>query len=226
MKRLCMLLPIVLILIAGASYAEDQAGPAVDKWKPVSLIAQAPSAPAEPETTGAENQAPARPGEPETRIHRPRLGFGLTAGLYNPTNSLVRDVFGKNWFRFGIRPMPTELPERWRVMFDVSYYAMSNEDDDVTIIPVSVGLIRGFGKSEKRRAYGAVNVGPYYCNLNAPSMGLDKTGWGLGANATVGVMFRNRWSIEARYELMDKFEGLDFSAFTISAAYKLFETRF
>jgi len=55
---------------------------------------------------------------------------------------------------------------------------------------------------------------------------VNKTGWGLNANATVAVVLNKRLLIEARYEFMDEFAGLDFSAFTFSAAFKVFSARF
>jgi len=228
MKRLCILLFLIAIVTAGASYAEDQPGSAVDKLGAVYLVAQSTGAAGQPEVTGAENQ-PATEETPVQKAKRPRTNYGLMIGLYNSTSSRTRDIFGDNWVRYGIRPLPKDLPERWRPSFDASYYSMSKDrllfTDKVTIIPLSAGLLRGFGDAKKKQTYVGVHVGPYYCDVHAPSVGADKKGWGVNTNATVGVIFRERLSLEARYELMNKFEGIDFSSFSVSASFKIFTAR-
>jgi len=228
MKRLCVLLFLAAIVVAGASYAADQASPAVDKLDAVYLVAQSTGAAGESEATGVGNQ-PNRSESPEEKPTKPRTNYGLMLGLYNPINSQVRDVFGDNWVRFGIRPLPKDLPDRWRPSFDASYYSMSNDrllfTDRATIVPITAGFLRGSSKARKTQTYVGVHAGPYYCDVHAPSVGVDKRGWGLNANASVGVIFRDRWSVEARYEFMNEFEGLDFSAFSISASFKIFSAR-
>jgi hypothetical protein len=204
-------------------YADNQSSTSSDQQSTMPAVST-------PATTN--NSATDQPSEAEAPIikkEKSRTAYGLTVGIFTPLDSTVKDVFGDSWIRYGIRPIPANLPNTWRPGFDVSYYSMSNGPDKVTIVPVTGGFIRGFAKDndekKKTRNYLAINAGPYYCDLNSPTLGKSKTGWGLNANITYGLTFKDRWSLEARYETMSKFQGLDFSAFTVSASFKVFTAR-
>lgn len=170
----------------------------------------------------------AAPKKPE----KPRTDFGLSVGLFSPADSGVRALFDDdNWLRLGLRPLPTRVPEhRWQPAFDVSYYSMSHErlgvKDEVELLPITFGFLRGFGREDETRAYVAVHAGPYYGDLHAPSIGVDARDWGLNINATVGVIFDGRYCLEGRYDFMDELGGFDFSAWSISLAVKAFSGRF
>lgn len=226
MKRLFVLVSLVAIVTAGATYAEDQPGPVVDKSVAVDAADESSPAVDEPEATDAEDQPGADREESEKKGEKPRTDFGLLIGVYNPTDSSVKDVFGDNWLRLGLRPMRTRVPNRWVMSYDLSYYSMSNNGHRATLIPLTAGVMHGFGKDEKRQMYVAVHAGPYYGRVRAPLIGVHKSGWGLNVNTTLAVVFDKRFLIEARYEFMDDFAGLDFSAFTLSAAFKVFSARF
>ena len=209
MKRLLVFV-FIFVVMAGAAYAADQTTPAADQ-----------SVATDTTTVQADQTTEEQP------VKKPSTNYGLMIGLYNPIDSEVKDIFGSSWIRYGLRPLPKDLPERWRPHFDVSFYSMSHNNDNVMLIPITVGVLKGIGDQDKdTRMYMAVNAGPYYADLNAPSVGKSKTGWGINSNATVGLLFKDRLSVEARYEYMNDFAGLDFSAFTLSAAFKVFSARF
>lgn len=211
MKRFLVLISIVVILAAGIAWAADEApAPAA---QPGTAVEQPAAAPAETEA------APER--TVETR--KAKLHFGPSVGLFYPTSGKVKDTFGGNWTRFGLRPFLTEVPERWRFMFDFSYYAMDDGTDKATLIPITAGFMKGLSQHKDMLTYVALNAGPYYANVDAPTVGVDKTGWGLNANTTLGIIFNQRWSLEARYEFMDDFAGFDFSAFSISVGLRMFD---
>ena len=166
---------------------------------------------------------------------RPKINYGLMMGVFSPTNSDVKNLFGSSWLRIGIRPLPRDLPQKYRVTFDTSYYAMARNyadlsgnivfKDEVKLIPITVGVLRGFNQGKNTRGYIAFNAGPYYGSIKAPSVGIDEQKWGLNANATAGIIFSDTISVEGRYEYMQKLGGFDFSAFTISASYRIFSAR-
>lgn len=222
MKRLFAILFVLLIISAGLVHPQDESSPSGDTPS---------AAPTISDSTSTVDSTADQPAEtPIIKKEKARTIYGLTLGIFTPVDSTVRDTFGDNWIRYGVRPIPTELPNSWRAGFDISFYSMSNGPDEVTIVPLTGGFIRKFGKSDeegkkKTQSYLAINVGPYYCDLNSPTLGKTKTGWGLNANTTYGIVFNNRWSLEARYESMSKFQGIDFSAFSISASFKLFTAR-
>lgn len=221
--RRAILLPFLIVLVVGATQADV-----------VASVETTTVALAESATTPDANQpasTESQPAEPQSAAANqdetnPRIGMGLMVGAFYPTSSEVRDHFGDNWVRFGLRPLPLDIPNKWRISWDAAYYHMSYLDDDVTLIPVTVGLIRGYGDKEKTRPYVALNAGVFYGNADMPSLGVDEKGWGLNMNATAGIIFNRRFSIEARYEVFDEFAGMDFSAFTLSAAVKVLEAKF
>ena len=210
MKRFIILMSIV-ILAAGVAYAADQTP--TPEPQPNTSVEQPTNQPAE---------TPEQPA-PEKETIKAKMHFGPAIGIFSPTSSAVQDTFGGTWIRYGLRPFITEVPERWRFMIDLSYYAMDDGTDQAKLVPITAGFIRGLSQHKDMLTYMAVNMGPFYGNVDAPSIPVSKKGWGVNTNATFGMVFNQRWSLEARYEYMNKFAGFDFSAFSISAGLRLFD---
>lgn len=218
MKDLLALFVVLTLMLAVPAFCQETGDVEV---VPTVIHESTEIEPAEEPAVEEVEPAPADEEEPRPRG---RTAYGLMIGSYNPVNSTVKGVFGDNWPRYGLRPLPLDLPEKWRPTWDVSFYSMSRLNNSATIMPITGGFLRGFGKG-KDRAYASVTVGPCYYNVNSPTLGVDNKGWRLGGSATLGFTFRDRLSIEGRYELMDDFAGLDFSAFTVSATLRLFTMR-
>lgn len=168
-----------------------------------------------------------------------QIPVGVDLGLFLPSNSDTKDVYGKSWFRIGISPLGFQQPGNWRFTFDVGFLKRSKDTfipesgkggitlhDDVTLIPVTFGYTKSFSESTEFMPYVAIRVGPYYANVDSDSFGVDKSGFGINANASFGVSFsRRQFYIEARYDYYSKFEGINFSGLSFSAGVKLFEIR-
>lgn len=229
MRQSIVLLSLLVLVMAGGAYAADQPGAGAG------TPAVAPAANAS--DVGADQQEAAADAQDEAATEaeeageegRKRRDIALMLGVYDPINSQVKDIFGSSWLRLGLRQLPTELGTRWRPGYDVNYYGMQRTNllvpggkEKVRLIPITVGLLRAFGKDEKVRSYVALNAGPYYGRVLAPSIGVNTTGWRLNANAAVGWIFRERFCIEGRYEFMDELAGLDFSAFSVSVALRIY----
>lgn len=210
MKRFLILISIV-ILAAGVAYAADQTP--TPEPQPNTSVEQPTNQPAE---------TPAQPAAEKETI-KAKMHFGPAIGVLLPTSGKVQDTFGSSWTRYGLRPFITEVPERWRFMIDLSYYAMDDGTDQAKLVPITAGFIRGLSQHKDMLTYVAVNMGPFYGNVDAPSVGVSKKGWGVNTNATFGMVFNQRWSLEARYEYMTKFAGFDFSAFSISIGLRMFD---
>ena len=167
-----------------------------------------------------------------------QIPVGVDLGVYMPTDSDVKNVFGKSWFRIGVTPLSFQRPGNWRFTFDLGFLKRSNDifvpegkgggttlRNDVTLIPVTFGFTRSFTESTDFMPYIALRAGPYYARVDSDSFGVDESGFGINANAALGISFSQRFYIEARYDYFSKFEGIDFSGFSISAGVKLFEIR-
>jgi hypothetical protein len=167
-----------------------------------------------------------------------QIPVGVDLGVFMPTDSDVKDVYGKSWFRIGFTPLSFQQPGPWRFTFDLGILKRSRDitipdgkgggsvlSNDVTLIPLTFGVTRSFSENTDFLPYVALRAGPYYANVDSDSFGVDKSGFGINANAAVGVSFSRRFYIEARYDWYSKFEDIDFSGFSISAGIKLFEIR-
>jgi len=217
MKRFLILISIV-ILAAGVAYAADQTP--TPEPQPNTSVEQPTNQPAETPTQPAETQE--QPAAEKETV-KAKLHFGPAIGIFIPTSNAVQDTFGSSWTRFGLRPFLTEVPDRWRFMFDLSYYAMDDGTDQAKLVPITAGLMKGISQRKDMLTYMAVNMGPFYGDIDAPSVGVSKKGWGVNTNATFGMVFDQRWQLEARYEYMTKFAGFDFSAFSISIGLRMFD---
>jgi hypothetical protein len=167
-----------------------------------------------------------------------QIPVGVDLGVFLPTDSDVKDVYGKSWFRIGVTPISFQPPGNWRFTFDLGFLKRSNDitvpegkgggtvlSNDVTLIPLTFGYTRSFTESTDFMPYTAVRIGPYYANVDSDSFGVDHSGFGINANAAFGVSFSQRFYVEARYDWYSKFKDINFSGFSISAGVKLFEIR-
>jgi hypothetical protein len=211
-----VLISLIALLAAGTVFAADQPAPPVSDTRPV-LVTQ--------EVDTAVSVGPPPTLVPEDNRKPPHV-FGLGIGSYTPINSEVKDVFGGTKLRIGLRPILTETPERARFMYDVSFYSLWKDDDRAILIPLTVGLIKGFGQDTKTQTYAAINAGTFYGKVEAPSVGVSDSGWGFTANASVGLIYNKRFMLEGRYEIMNEFAGFKFDSFSVLAAYKLLQWRF
>ncbi|MBA3725315.1 MAG: hypothetical protein H0W86_02420 [Armatimonadetes bacterium] len=150
---------------------------------------------------------------------------GVDVGIYFPQSELVRDVWGENWFRIGISPLSFQTPGNWRFTFDLGIMRRSENDDSVTLIPLTFGFTKSFGRDMKMLPYVVGRVGPYWGDVDSLTFGINKSQVGWNANAAVGISFDRRFYIEGRYDHYSKFEGLDFSGFSIAAGIRVFEIR-
>ena len=221
MNRTFALMILIALMVAGAAYSADQ--PANPNEQPAVSTPSESGPPAEP--------APA-PVEVKETPEKPRNAVNVMVGLYKPINSQTGELFGDNWIRFGLKTLPVNYLPKWRPTFDINYYAMSKKfvgppdlTNRATLIPLTAGLTRGFGSEERRWFYLSFGAGPYYASISTPTIGVSKNGFGLNANAILGIRLHARFTLEARYEYFTEFADQKFDAFVISLAYKLKEIK-
>src|SRR5688572_17801356 len=54
-----------------------------------------------------------------------QIPVGVDLGIFMPTDSDVKDVYGKSWFRVGITPLSFQQPGNWRFTFDLGFLKRS-----------------------------------------------------------------------------------------------------
>ena len=226
-KRSLTVAWIIAVLAAEVAIAADQQITPVGGGNAVVVAQQAePSANDAP--ASGESNTETTPDEPvlQEKTRKPPNVFGLAVGSYSPINDDVKDAFGGTKWRIGLRPLLTETPKRARLMYDVSFYSLDKEDNQAILIPLTAGIMKGFGQETKTQTYAAINAGVFYGDVDAPTLGISESGWGFTANATLGLIYNKRLSLEVRYEIMEEFAGFNFYSFSMLAAYKVLSWRF
>ncbi|GEM_PF-2197993 len=223
-KRSFVLVWVIALLAASSAIAADEPATTLIGTEPV-LIAQQAETSTESIEAASDTEADVPPDEPIVQRKPPHV-FGLAVGSYTSLDSEVKDTFGGTKIRVGLRPLLTEAPKRTRLMYDVSFYVLRDSGNQALLIPLTVGMMRGFGQETKLQSYVALNAGMFYGDVDAPSVGVSKNGWGFTANTTIGLIYNKRFMVEARYEIMDEFAGFDFDSFSLMAAYKILQMRF
>jgi len=150
--------------------------------------------------------------------------IGADAGIYLPTSSKTRDLYGSQWTSFGIGLGSIGTPtEQGHTGTDLQVLYSKRGDNSALLIPIGV---------EYRRSLGTPNTSftPYW------ALGLDivpnaiksipdnvdyKWRAAAGATAAVGADFGKSAFIEARYRAVSHVEGIDLSgtAFTIGVRF-------
>ncbi|MEM4408953.1 MAG: hypothetical protein QXI19_09450 [Candidatus Caldarchaeum sp.] len=150
---------------------------------------------------------------------------GLDVGVYLPTDSTVRNTFGKSWWRIGLTPLSFQDPDMWRFTLDIGVIGNQTTLGRALLIPVTVGATRSFESAGDGKPYVAVRVGGYYGDVFSPPLGINSSRVGFNGNVAVGVSFQDSFYIEARYDVFSEFRNLDFNGFFISAGVKVFQVR-
>ncbi len=214
-----VLVLLIAVLAAGAAFSATTA----TDTGPI-LVVPPPSADAVQVADPAAVTAELTLSEEQPR-RQPHL-FGLGVGSYTPINSDVTDVFGGTKLRVGLQPILRETPRRLRFNYDVSFYSLWKNDDQAVLVPLTIGVLQGFGQETKMQTYASINAGAFFGRVEAPSVGVSDSGWGFTANVCLGLIYDQRLSIEGRYEIMDRFAGFKFDSFSILAAYKILAIRY
>jgi hypothetical protein len=206
MRSLCLALVVAVALgVAGVGVQADTAEPA-----PGSPTADA----VQPGGQGGTTRSDER-GKKKIRI-------AVEYSPFLPGDADAKSHFGGVWGRFGIGLFRPERPERWAFDWDLSVLSKSGASEAL-LIPVTVGAQRGFSTNPDLQPYVALRVGPYYGSVENNLKGPDDTKIGANANVSAGLVVKQRYLVEARYDWFSRLAGNDFSGFTLTLGIKVFE---
>lgn len=150
-----------------------------------------------------------------------KLSIALSYSAFRPSSGSTRDIFGSTWSGIGISPFTRQRAERWRPTYDIQL--LSNDDvGRATLVPVTFGVQRAFGNSGSAIPYAAVRVGPYYGRVR-DALGERDTHIGVDANAAVGVTFKERVFVEARYDYFSRIAGTRFDGVSLTVGVRVFD---
>lgn len=148
------------------------------------------------------------------------VGVGYFA--FMPTNGDTRRNFGKVWSGVGIGVFRPEAPSRLGFSWSLSVLAKNGKSDGL-LVPMTVGVQRGFGQNPDRKPYVAARIGPYYGKVDDNLKGADDSKIGGCANVAVGVIINRQFALEARYDWFTRLAGNNFNGLTLTAAVKIFQ---
>jgi hypothetical protein len=207
MIRRVMVIPI-LLLSCGRVLAQTPAqGPMPTQDQTQSPAQTPPSTKALP-----PSQTPSL-AQPQAASH-PELYLAVSYGVFSPTSSTTRSRFGSTWQQLGLGWFEAVRPRKWSPVVDITWFAHSSEGS-AFLAPLTVGVERGFSQSGSLRPYAAVRVGAFYGNAHAAEFGASGSTIGFNANASLGVIFEQRYFVEARYDYFTRFASSDFSGLSI-----------
>lgn len=148
--------------------------------------------------------------------------IALVGGVFVPSNSQTRDDFASTWLRIGLKPFERE--KRTWPHFSAEGGALQfSGPTDVELYQITAGVEKGFSPRGSVQPYVSLRVGPYYGRMTEDLTGAKYTKVGLNANASVGLIFSRSFYAEARYDYFNKFEGVNFSGFSLAAGFRLFD---
>jgi hypothetical protein len=153
------------------------------------------------------------------------FSLGVSAGLFFPTDSEIRDIFGESIFRWGITPFADRNVGRWKVFTDIGLVHTENDDDRFLLIPAVVGIETRWGDRETDQAvpYARLGAGITYMDysIERPSTMVRHRARKFGTTALgeVGVILHDRLRVSASYNWFSKTDGFDFSGLNLSATY-------
>lgn len=147
---------------------------------------------------------------------------GMTYGTFSPSKSNVRENFGKSWSRFSIGRVDTTKPLKWQPSLDIATF-YDDGPGTARLYAITWGYERALVPDKSVQPYSAIRVGPYYGDITAAGGNPSGNGFGLNANAALGVAFNQQFFIEARYDFFSRMAGFNFDGLTLSAGVKLFD---
>jgi hypothetical protein len=152
------------------------------------------------------------------------ISFALGYGAFMPTSSATKDAFDSTWTRISFTTFEPKKPASWRFITEGGSYKLDGSAD-VSLYPLTLGFERGFGESHSTRPYVVLRAGPYYGRVQNAAAGIDEKHIGLNTNVSLGLVFSQRYYVEARYDYFSELAGYDFNGFSIYAGMKLFSVK-
>jgi hypothetical protein len=154
--------------------------------------------------------------------------LGVRGGLYLPTDSEIKDIFGSSIFVVGLSFDDfTRQADKWRLTVDFDFITGKKDGNKFFAAPVTASVGRVFGsRDENIRPYVRFGVGVAYFDYSitrpATLERFSEKRFGFGADAEVGIFVGERLRIAAKYVWFSKVDDFDFSGLSLTATVNLF----
>ncbi len=155
--------------------------------------------------------------------------FGIKAGLYMPTQSLTRDIFGSTIFVVGLSFDDfSRQADKWRPTVDFDFISGRKDGNKFFAAPVMASMGRVFGSPDDDfRPFVRIGAGLAYFDysINHPdtSERFSTKRLGFGGSAEAGFFINDKFRLSAKYVLFSKTDEFDFSGLQMTATYNVFK---
>lgn len=153
----------------------------------------------------------------------PTTALALLGGVSLPISSDARDKYDDVWWRASLTTYEKVRLTRPHLTWEGGYYYLKGISLRARLYPITVGVEKGFEPSGSNQSYVALRGGPYYARVRDRLAGTEDTGWGLNLNASYGMIFDKNLFLEFRFDYFSEFADTDFSNFSVSLGYRLFD---
>jgi hypothetical protein len=141
-----------------------------------------------------------------------------------PTATATRDTFGKAWPQITVGKLEKKRADKWALTYDLASFRRGG-DNQATLVALTMGAEHKIGSlsTETLQPYVALRAGPYYARLKADEQGVNATHIGINANAAVGVLIKERFFLEGRYDVFDRVAGFSLNGASITAGMRILD---
>lgn len=142
--------------------------------------------------------------------------IGPEFGVWRPTNTRVRQLFGNTWQNLGLGLGPVRVPSEhgdWAPDFQL--VIAKNMGNRLTLAPIGYSWRRALSSGSTRSYFG---VTPQLVVVRTEGPGLPNA-WRTtqGVSLVVGQGFSDRFYLEGGYSFLSKVKGFNFSGWNLGA---------
>jgi hypothetical protein len=154
------------------------------------------------------------------------MHFGPTGGIYIPTDTKIRDLFGSG-FRFSLAPTTSELPTELKWLPAFSAISDSKDGNKFFLLPITASYVRHLSHDPNIPVipYVKFTVGPSYYDyavtINAKRIAKKTVGYTAGLE--FGAKVSKVITAYAKYNYFSKSDDLDFSGISLGVELNLFK---
>ena len=156
--------------------------------------------------------------------HAQNQYLGPDIGVYYPTSATLKAALGDQWWSFGLSATKSGTNQK---AMGPSFNGVSQTKNGnrALMLSYSYGLFQPMGGGGRRGGndgiipFFALRAGASYIDYRIGTASGSK--FGYNANAEVGVIFSDRMTLSARYDIFSAHDGLRFDGFSINLRYGL-----
>ncbi|MBW3621984.1 MAG: hypothetical protein KY468_01080 [Armatimonadetes bacterium] len=164
------------------------------------------------------------PVEEPPRPPRQRFRIGPEVGVYFPTSSEVRDLFGGSWVTFGLGFGGVGGADPGgRLEPDITFIYKNSADGHIFMAPLGVGYRKALNRNPESSStpYAGASANLILADVQSQINNVDTNLKAVaGGSVFAGVSFRDRAYVEARYRMTGRVGGFNLSGMQVSAGFR------